>query len=71
MEYSRHFTYNRPTFDIMFKFLFFYFTCIFKKRRIARAVIFFEIDISEFKFGIRAPKDIIMAGGEIGLLKKW
>ena len=31
--------------------------------------IFFEIDIFEFRFGISVPKDIIMADGEIGLLK--
>ena len=41
-----------------------------KKLKIARACNFFEIDIFEFGFGISAPKDKIMAGSAIGLLKK-
>ena len=37
--------------------------------QIARAGNFFETNIFEFRFGISVPKDIMMAGGEIGLLK--
>ena len=29
------------------------------------------MDIVEVGFGISAPKDVIMAGGDIGLIKKW
>ena len=39
--------------------------------QIARAGNFFEIDILEVRSEISAPKDIIMAGGEMGWLTKW
>ena len=43
----------------------------FQNFQIARADECFEINISEVRFGISAPKDLIMADGEIRLLKKW
>ena len=64
-----HFTYLRPQFDMIFTFWFFYFQCIFFFQ-ITRAGNFFEIDIFEIRFGISAPKDIIMAGLEKEV-QKW
>ena len=43
---------------------------IFKILQIARAVNFFRNRFFKVRFGISAPKDIIMAGVEIGFLKK-
>ena len=68
LESSNHFTYLRPLIVIIHIRIFWHH--IFKILQKTHAAIFFWNCFFYVRFGISAPKDIIMAGVKMGLLKK-